>query len=43
VLAEADGSREEAARVRDGLLEALVDGALAVHRPERAFRPGKEL
>jgi glycolate oxidase subunit GlcD len=36
VLAEADGSAAEAARVRDDLREALGDGALAVHAPDPA-------
>jgi FAD/FMN-containing dehydrogenase len=36
VLAEADGAAEEAARVREELLEVLEDGALAVHAPEPA-------
>jgi FAD/FMN-containing dehydrogenase len=33
VIAEADGSREEAARLRDEVLEALREGALAVGSP----------
>ena len=33
VLAEADGSAAEAARVRDELVEALSDGAITVHAP----------
>jgi FAD/FMN-containing dehydrogenase len=36
VLAEADGSAAEAARVRDELCEALAPGAGAVHALERA-------
>jgi glycolate oxidase subunit GlcD len=36
VLAEADGSEQEAARVRDELLEALGDGAIAVQAPDPA-------
>jgi FAD/FMN-containing dehydrogenase len=36
VLAEADGSAAEAARVRGELCEALSPGADAVHAPERA-------
>jgi FAD/FMN-containing dehydrogenase len=36
VLAEADGSAAEAARVRDELVEALGEGALAVQAPESA-------
>ncbi len=34
VLAEADGSADEALRVRGELVEALSEGALAVHGPE---------
>ena len=34
VMAEADGSREEAARVRDELREALEPGSSALHAPE---------
>jgi len=34
VLAEADGSRDEAQRVRDELVEALSEGALALHAPQ---------
>jgi glycolate oxidase subunit GlcD len=34
VIAEADGSPTEAARVRDDLVEVLGGGALAVHLPE---------
>jgi FAD/FMN-containing dehydrogenase len=34
VIAEADGSPAEAARLRAELLEVLEDGALAVHAPE---------
>jgi len=34
VIAEADGSPAEAARVRDDLAESLGEGALAVHLPE---------
>jgi glycolate oxidase subunit GlcD len=34
VVAEADGSREEAARLRDDVVEALEEGALAVRTPE---------
>jgi len=33
LIAEADGSRAEAERVRDELIEVLGDGALAVHAP----------
>ena len=33
LIAEADGSRAEAERVRDELVEVLGDGALAVHAP----------
>jgi FAD/FMN-containing dehydrogenase len=36
VIAEADGSRHEAARLRDELVEVLGDGALAVVAPEPA-------
>ncbi|MEA2190708.1 MAG: glycolate oxidase [Solirubrobacteraceae bacterium] len=36
VLAEADGARDEAQRVRDELIEALSDGALALHAPLQA-------
>ncbi len=36
VAAEADGSAAEAARVRDGLVEALAPGADAVHAPSGA-------
>jgi len=36
VLAEADGSAEEAARVRAELLDVLGDGALAVQAPDPA-------
>jgi glycolate oxidase subunit GlcD len=36
VLAEADGSRDEAARVRDDLLEVLGEDALALYAPETA-------
>ena len=36
VLAEADGSRDEALRVRDELVEALSEGALALHAPQDA-------
>jgi glycolate oxidase subunit GlcD len=34
VVAEADGSREEAARLRDDVVEALAEGALAVRTPD---------
>jgi glycolate oxidase subunit GlcD len=34
LLAEADGSTAEAARIRDELLEALAEDLLAVHAPE---------
>ena len=34
VIAEADGTPEEARRLRAEVLEALADGALAVHAPE---------
>jgi glycolate dehydrogenase FAD-linked subunit len=34
VVAEADGSRDEAARLRDDVVEALAEGALAVRTPE---------
>jgi glycolate oxidase subunit GlcD len=36
VLAEADGSRDEAARVRSELLEVFGEGALALYAPETA-------
>jgi glycolate oxidase subunit GlcD len=36
VLAEADGSRDEAARVRGDLLEVLGEAALALYAPETA-------
>jgi glycolate oxidase subunit GlcD len=36
VIAEADGTREEAARLRDELVEVLGEGALAVLAPEPA-------
>ena len=36
VIAEADGSRDEAARLRDELVEVLGEGVLAVVTPERA-------
>ena len=36
VVGEADGSHEEAARVRDELHEALAPGATALHAPESA-------
>ena len=38
VVAEADGSRAEAARVREELCEALAPGARAVHAPRRLRR-----
>src|SRR5437588_1582128 len=36
VIAEADGTREEAERLRDELVEVLADGAVAVDTPEPA-------
>jgi glycolate oxidase subunit GlcD len=36
VVSEADGSREEAARLREDVVEALAEGALAVRTPEAA-------
>jgi glycolate dehydrogenase FAD-linked subunit len=36
VVAEADGSRDEAARLRAEVIEVLSEDALAVHAPERA-------
>jgi glycolate oxidase subunit GlcD len=36
LIAEADGSAEEAMRVREELIETLADHAVAIHAPQRA-------